>query len=161
MEIVITVDESVQNHKDLADFKNIINTVLTQVAESYELNEDDEMSVVLCDNTYIHQLNKEYRNIDRPTDVLSFALNDGEEDPNGQEHVLWGDIIISLERTAEQAQEYGHGMERELAYLTVHGALHLLGYDHMEAEEKQEMRAEEEYILTKLGYIREGQNYNE
>lgn len=161
MEIVITVNDSVANYEHLDKYQTIINTVLSQVAKTYDLGEDDEMSIVLCDNEYIHELNREYRNIDRPTDVLSFALNDGEEDPNGIDHVLWGDIIISLDRTKEQADEYGHGMERELAYLTVHGALHLLGYDHMEPEDKKEMRTEEEYVLSQLGYIREGQNYNE
>lgn len=161
MEIVITVNENVTKYENLESYKAIINKVLSQVAETYQLGEKDEMSIVLCDNEYIHKLNKQYRNIDRPTDVLSFALNDGEENPNTIEHVLWGDIVISLDRTKEQAEEYGHGMERELAYLTVHGALHLLGYDHMEPEDKKEMRTEEEYVLSQLGYIREGQNYNE
>lgn len=161
MEIVITTHESVVDTPNIEKYKGIINIVLTEVARTYDLDEKDEMSIVLCDNKYIHELNRTYRNIDKPTDVLSFALNDGEEDPNGKQNILWGDIIISLERTKEQAEEYGHGMERELAYLTVHGSLHLLGYDHMCDEDKKEMRTEEEYVLGKLGYIREGQSYNE
>ena len=119
------------------------------------------MSVLLCNNEVIHQLNKEYRGIDRPTDVLSFALNEGDEIDVEVETHLIGDLIISLERTAEQAEEYGHPFERELAYLTVHGCLHILGYDHMTDEDKAEMRREEEFVLGNLGYVREDAPYNE
>ena len=117
-----------------------------------------ELSVVLCDNAYIHELNKTYRNIDRPTDVLSFALNEGEEEGyDGPDTKLLGDIVISLDKTQEQAEEYGHSFERELAYLTVHGMLHILGYDHMTDEDKAEMRKEEEFVLHRLGFVREGE----
>ena len=74
---------------------------------------------------------------------------------------MLGDLIISLERTAEQAEEYGHSFERELAYLTTHGCLHILGYDHMTDEDKAEMRKEEEFVLGNLGYVREDAPYNE
>ena len=122
------------------------------------MDEDAELSVVLCDNTYIHELNKTYRNIDRPTDVLSFALNEGEEEGyDGPDTKLLGDIVISLDKTREQADEYGHSFERELAYLTVHGMLHILGYDHMTDEDKTEMRKEEEFVLHRLGFVREGE----
>ena len=94
----------------------------------------------------------------RPTDVLSFALNEGEEDGyEGPDTALLGDIIISLEKVQEQADEYGHSFERELAYLTIHGMLHILGYDHMEPEDKAEMRKEEEFILQRLDYVRQGE----
>lgn len=167
MNIEITFEQSVETDSHKESIENIIRKVLTEAAEVYGLEEDAEMSVLLCDNAYIHGLNKEYRGIDSPTDVLSFALNEEEyietETPSDSlpDQNLLGDLIISLERMREQAEEYGHGEDRELAYLTVHGCLHILGYDHMEDEDKKEMRAEEEYILHQLGYLREGQNYNE
>lgn len=139
----------------------VIRKVCEEVATTYGLTPEEELSVVLCDNAHIHQLNKAYRNIDRPTDVLSFALNEGDDEFGEEESHLLGDLIISLERTAEQAEEYGHPFERELAYLTVHGCLHILGYDHMTEEDKREMRTEEEFILGKLGYVREDAPYNE
>ena len=139
----------------------VIRKVCDEVAVTYGLTPEEELSVVLCDNAHIHKLNKEYRSIDRPTDVLSFALNEGDDEFGEEESHLLGDLIISLERTAEQAEEYGHPFERELAYLTVHGCLHILGYDHMTDEDKMEMRTEEEFILGKLGYVREDAPYNE
>ncbi len=144
----------------LAPNKDIINKVCAEVSRVYGLSDEEELSVLLCDNEYIHKLNKEYRNIDRPTDVLSFALNEGEDNGELESHLL-GDLIISLQRTAEQATEYGHPFERELAYLTVHGCLHILGYDHMTDEDKKEMRTEEEFVLGNLGYVREDAPYNE
>ena len=139
----------------------VIRKVCDEVAVTYGLTPEEELSVVLCDNAHIHKLNKEYRSIDRPTDVLSFALNEGDDEFGEEESHLLGDLIISLERTAEQAEEYGHPFERELAYLTVHGCLHILGYDHMTDEDKKERRTEEEFILGKLGYVREDAPYNE
>lgn len=139
----------------------VIRKVCDEVAVTYGLTPEEELSVVLCDNAHIHKLNKEYRSIDRPTDVLSFALNEGDDEFGEEESHLLGDLIISLERTAEQAEEYGHPFERELAYLTVHGCLHILGYDHMTDEDNKEMRTEEEFILGKLGYVREDAPYNE
>lgn len=142
------------------DNEAIIMKVCGEVSRVYGLGDEEELSVLLCDNAYIHKLNKEYRQIDRPTDVLSFALNEGEDNGELESHLL-GDLIISLERTAEQAEEYGHPFERELAYLTVHGCLHILGYDHMAEEDKKEMRTEEEFVLGNLGYVREDAPYNE
>ena len=140
------------------EYENIIESVCQEGAYIYGLDEDAELSVVLCDNAYIHELNKTYRNIDRPTDVLSFALNEGEEEGyDGPDTKLLGDIVISLDKTQEQAEEYGHSFERELAYLTVHGMLHILGYDHMTDEDKAEMRKEEEFVLHRLGFVREGE----
>nr|WP_239447818.1 rRNA maturation RNase YbeY [Veillonella magna] len=139
----------------------VIRRVCDEVGRVYGPEEPWEMSVLLCDNKRIHELNREYRHIDRPTDVLSFALNEGDEVNGEAESQLLGDLVISLERTAEQAKEYGHPFERELAYLTVHGCLHILGYDHMTEEDKKEMRTEEEFILGNLGYVREDAPYNE
>lgn len=133
-----------------------VTAVLTKAAEVYGLEEADEVSVVLCDDHYIHELNLQYRGKDCSTDVLSFALNEGEEFEitDGPPEKLLGDIIISLDTAVRQAEEYGHSVERELAYLAVHGMLHLLGYDHEETTEREEMRGEEEYVLGLLGIVR-------
>lgn len=119
--------------------------------------ENGEVSVTLTNNEYIHTLNKEYRGIDRPTDVLSFALNESEEPEmvDGPEVNMLGDLIISVERAQEQAADYGHSLRREVAFLTVHGMLHLLGYDHMEEEEREEMENEQRFVMEKLGISRE------
>ena len=119
--------------------------------------ENGEVSVTLTNNEYIHTLNKEYRGIDRPTDVLSFALNESEEPEmvDGPAVNVLGDLIISVERAEEQATDYGHSLRREVAFLTVHGMLHLLGYDHMEDEEREEMEAEQRFVMEKLGIPRE------
>jgi probable rRNA maturation factor len=119
--------------------------------------ENGEVSVTLTNNEYIHTLNKEYRGIDRPTDVLSFALNESEEPEmvDGPAVNVLGDLIISVERAEEQAADYGHSLRREVAFLTVHGMLHLLGYDHMEDEEREEMEAEQRFVMEKLGIPRE------
>lgn len=150
-------DDSLRSEQNEA----VIRRVCDEVGRVYGPEESWEMSVLLCDNKRIHELNREYRHIDRPTDVLSFALNEGDEVNGEAESQLLGDLVISLERTAEQAKEYGHPFERELAYLTVHGCLHILGYDHMTEEDKKEMRTEEEFILGNLGYVREDAPYNE
>ena len=116
-----------------------------------------EVSITLTNNAYIHELNKKYRQIDRPTDVLSFALNESDEPAveDGPEINVLGDIIISVELAEEQAAEYGHSVRREMAFLTVHGMLHLLGYDHMEEADRLEMEAEQKYVMEQLGIPRE------
>lgn len=140
------------------EYEQVIERVCEEAALVYGLGPNAEISILLCHNDYIHDLNKQYRNIDRATDVLSFALNEGDdEDYNGPDTDLLGDIIISLEKVQEQADEFGHSFERELAYLTIHGMLHILGYDHMTAEDKAEMRKEEEFILQRLQYVRPGE----
>jgi probable rRNA maturation factor len=136
--------------------EQIVIAVLNKAAEAYGIEPHTEVSLVLADDEYIQVLNRQYRDKDCSTDVLSFALNEGEEPLmiDGPEEVLLGDIIISLETATRQAEEYGHSLERELAYLTVHGILHLLGYDHMTEDDKKEMRQEEEYVLSFLGITR-------
>lgn len=162
MEVTISYADNIPVHED---YEKIIRKVCDEVARVYGLTETQELSILLCDNARIHKLNKEYRGIDRPTDVLSFALNDESEDgafeDSEVESNLIGDMVMSLERMEEQAKEYGHGTERELAYLTVHSCLHILGYDHMTDEDKAEMRTEEEFVLSNLGYVREDAPYNE
>ena len=131
--------------------------VLEETARVHEVDELAEVSLMFTDDETIHEMNLEYRVIDRKTDVLSFALEEGEEEEifGGPEENLLGDIIISVETATRQAEEYGHSVEREMAFLALHGMLHLLGYDHMEEEERQEMRAQEEAILASLGITRE------
>ena len=124
-------------------------------ALEYEGYENDcEISITLTDNKGIHSINKQFRNIDAPTDVLSFPLveyEETEEPPVDEENML-GDIIISLERAEEQANEFGHSFEREVSFLTVHSMLHLLGYDHVNSEEEDmEMRRRQSEIMKNLG----------
>ena len=116
-----------------------------------------EISVTFVDNNRIHELNKEYRNKDSATDVLSFPLGENGEydidEDNGCK--LLGDIVISMERAMEQAELYGHSLQREVAYLTVHSMLHLLGYDHEAGGlEAVRMREKEEAVLIQLGLPR-------
>jgi len=154
MEIIISMyPEKLQSSPSI---ERIVKEAIVKVGELYGL-ETAEVSITLTDNVYIHELNMKYRNIDRPTDVLSFALNEGEEPEivDGPVVNMLGDIIISVERATEQAAEYGHSIEREIAFLTVHGMLHLLGYDHMEEVDRVEMRKEEDYVMEKLGIGRE------
>ena len=131
--------------------------VLEETARVHEVDDLAEVSLMFTDDETIHEMNREYRGIDRPTDVLSFALEEGEEEEiyGGPEENLLGDIIISVETATRQAEEYGHSVEREMAFLALHGMLHLLGYAHMEEAERQEMRAQEEAILASLGITRE------
>lgn len=134
--------------------ETLIQKVLAKGAELQKVPETAEISVLICDAPVIHELNKTYRNVDAPTDVLSFALNEGEDDVPEEEGEL-GDIVINLDRAEEQAKEFGHSKERETAYLAVHGFLHILGYDHYEPEEKKAMRAAEEAILSACGLERQ------
>lgn len=128
---------------------------LLEYAKKVENLEDTELefSVIIVDNERIHQINKEYRGIDRPTDVISFALEDS-EDINIENYRILGDIYISIDKVREQAKEFGHSEKRELAFLTIHGFLHLLGYDHMEPEEEKIMFARQEEILNGFGITR-------
>ncbi len=115
---------------------------------------DSEMGIILVDNEYIQDLNLKYRGIDQPTDVLSFAMNEGvAESPAFKiegEPILLGDVYLSVERAVEQAESFGHPFSRELCYLGAHGLLHLLGYDHQDPAETGLMRAEEEKILQQF-----------
>lgn len=119
--------------------------------------EEAEVSLTLTDDARIWALNREYRQVDRPTDVLSFALQEqSEEEPEvvGFEDCVLGDIVISVERARAQAEEYGHSLSRELVYLAVHGTLHLLGCDHEQEADKIEMRQKEEKVMALLNLSR-------
>lgn len=121
------------------------------------IEEDAEVSVTFVDNERIRELNAEFRDIDRETDVLSFPIGDEEGfevDPDNGAIIL-GDIVVSLEKAREQAKEYCHGFRRELAFLVTHSLFHLLGYDHVNGgEEEREMFAKQERVLDKLGITR-------
>ena len=139
--------------------EELINKVLeecfkTEKIDSYNLY----ISVTLTNPEYIRKLNKEYRQIDKETDVLSFPMFEKDEIKsleNLEFEETLGDIVISVQRVEEQAKEYGHSFERELAYMLVHGFYHLMGEDHMNDEEKKIMRAKEENVLNKLNIVRE------
>ena len=110
-------------------------------------------SIIFVDSNEIQRINKEYRGMDKVTDVISFALEDTKDDIDNDIRVL-GDIYICIPRMLEQAEDYGHSIKRELSFLTVHGLLHLLGYDHMNKEEEKVMFALQELILNEAGITR-------
>ncbi len=133
----------------------LIKKAVARAVEYEGINEECEVSVTFSDNNGIHALNKEYRGVDRPTDVLSFPLLDGNEFEREGDKLLLGDIVISLERAKEQAEEYCHSFEREVAFLTVHSVLHLLGYDHETSkEDEEEMFSRQSAIMDILGLTR-------
>lgn len=141
---------------------NLVSTIIDFAAKQEVINlpENTEMSVTFVDDEEIHQINKEHRQKDRPTDVISFALE--EDDLSGFEFDLEelglprniGDLFISVDRTKEQAEEYNHSFERELGFLTIHGFLHLNGYDHMTPEDEKEMFDLQRKILDAYGLER-------
>lgn len=154
------------NYLDIEEkegYQDTIEKVLKTCFETEHLTHTHlYISITLTNPDHIRSLNKQYRNIDKATDVLSFPMFEKEEieailerQENIVEDVL-GDIIISIPRVEEQAKEYGHSFERELAYMVVHGFYHLMGYDHIEEEDKRKMRPKEEYILNQL-HIKRGE----
>ena len=141
----------------------LIRRCCNAVLSEEEFDGKAEISVSIVDNKAIHALNKQHRNIDRETDVLSFPLGEnGEYDVNPSNGAkLLGDIVISAEKAVEQADMYNHSLQREIGFLTVHSMLHLLGYDHEAGGlEEVRMREKEEKVLTKLGLKRDNSYYN-
>ena len=157
----IIIETEVDGAEEYAD---LLRQVIPAALAAQGVDMPCEVDVLFTDDEGIHQINLEQREVDRPTDVLSFPMFDlepgqhpeeGEEDPETG-LVPLGDMCVSLERAAAQAEEFGHSVERELSYLTVHSVLHLLGYDHLdEGPMKARMRAREEAILEGLGITRE------
>lgn len=137
---------------------NTIRELLFLAAEKEGVAEESELSVTFVDNDRIQEINREYREKDQPTDVISFAmeeLGEGEIEIIGAElPTVLGDIIISIPRAKEQAEEYGHSIMRELGFLAVHGFLHLLGYDHGSQEEEEIMFSKQREILEAYGLTR-------
>ncbi|MDY6012263.1 rRNA maturation RNase YbeY [Clostridium sp.] len=162
---MIYVDNRQEKIKVTDEFVEKLENVINFALKEEEVSVDCEISMLFVDNEEIREINNETRGIDRATDVLSFPMLDYQDkkvfkemykDNNfditfmdGEELVL-GDIVLSLERALEQSREYSHSFERESCYLVVHSVLHLLGYDHMEEDDKKIMRKREEDILGKL-----------
>ena len=157
-------------YKNLEENEKYESTIKQVINECFKIEKLEQtnlyISITLTNSEEIEKINKQYRNIDRPTDVLSFPMFEKEEldqfinenskntDVNVQGDIL-GDIVISVPKVYEQAEEYGHSFERELAYMVVHGFYHLMGYDHIEDEDQKVMREKEEYVLENLGIKRE------
>ena len=139
-------DEKLKEIDELDDYTKYLNKYM---------NIDASFSGIIVDNEKIHEINKQYRGIDRPTDVISFAL---EEDEDYEVKMrLLGDIYISIDKVYEQAKEYGHSVKRELFFLVTHGFLHLLGYDHMEKKDEEVMFSLQEKILNEYGVNRKNE----
>ena len=136
---------------NLDEYIDTIKKVLVHGLDKLKVGEVT-FNIIFVNNDYIHKLNKQYRNIDRETDVITFALED-DKTFNPVERIL-GDIYISIDKAKSQSVEYGHSLERELCFLSVHGMLHLLGYDHMEKEEERVMFNLQEEILDEMGIKR-------
>lgn len=151
-------------------YENVIKLVVDECFKTEKIDSTNlYVSITLTNPEEIEKINMQYRNIDRPTDVLSFPMfekedlekiihNDVDNDVFNQQEDILGDIVISIPKVYEQAEEYGHSFERELAYMVVHGFYHLMGYDHIDEEDKKVMRQKEENILGNLGINRETDN---
>ena len=162
----MTIEFEKEYDKDLGiNYEEIADKVINAALDYEECPYEAEVSLTLVDNNRIHDINKEFRDIDRPTDVLSFPMfqftpgqfpEDVQEDIDPQTGLLpLGDMAISLERARDQAKRFGNSLRRETGYLTIHSILHLLGYDHMdEGEMKRQMRTREENIAEQLGLQR-------
>ncbi len=165
----MTITIEYETEKQLGiDYERIIREIIEEALEYEGCPYEAEISVLITDNEEIRSINREYRQIDRPTDVLSFPMLEYETpsdfskteeefcdcfNPESGELML-GDIILSADKIEEQAETYGHSKERELAFLVAHSMLHLFGYDHMEEEERLIMEQKQEEILQKKGYKR-------
>ena len=145
VELIKNVDRDI---KELDEVQKFIDFAL-----NYLKLDNVVFNVIIVDNEEIHKINREYRGIDRPTDVISFALEDDDTFIKTDQRIL-GDIYISIDKAIEQANEYGHKLLRELCFLTIHGILHLLGYDHMEKADEEVMFGLQERILSEYGIER-------
>lgn len=150
-----------QDIEENKEYEDTIKKVLEQCFKEEKLeNSKLYITITLTNSENIRKINKEYRNIDKATDVLSFPMYEKEEleEKIAKQHYehedVLGDIVISIEKVEEQAKEYGHSFERELSYMIVHGFYHLMGYDHIEEEDKKKMRPKEEKILNTLKIVR-------
>lgn len=148
----------IQEHPEREVAQSMIDMMEACLQATGEITEtgQGEFSLMFVDETRIQEINRDYRNIDRPTDVISFALNDDDEDESAFDDIEelayhLGDIVICIDVAEKQAEEYGHSMEREMCFLAVHGLLHLLGYDHQDLQQEQEMFGLQEEILRSKG----------
>ena len=158
--MILTIDLMDETNEVNEEAQQLVESVLQFAAKKEGIEEGTELSVTFVDNERIREINKEYRDKDSATDVISFALEEMGEDEveivGAEMPRMLGDIIISIERTREQAEEYGHSFDRELGFLALHGFLHLLGYDHMNAEDEKVMFSRQREILDEYGLSREG-----
>ena len=150
-----------KNIEENEKYEKAINRVIKQCYKEENLeNSKLFITITLTNTENIQKINKEYRNIDKPTDVLSFPMFEKEElnkkiaNNDFEYEDILGDIVISVQRVEEQAKEYGHSFERELSYMVVHGFYHLMGYDHIKEEDKEIMRPKEEKVLKDLNLER-------
>ena len=127
---------------------------ITEVLRVENISENVEVSLSIVDKETIHKLNKDYRNVDRETDVLSFPMDEEGFDNEGNPLILLGDIVICLDVAEDQAADFGHSLEREIMYLICHSTLHLLGYDHIEEDDKKVMRSKEKEVMKNLGVFK-------
>ena len=147
IEVFVQVDEDI---KELETVKKVL-----ELAIKKEKLENVSFNLIIVDNKYIHELNKTYRDIDRETDVITFALEDEDSIIIPDNERILGDIYISIDKARSQAEEYGHSLLRELSFLAVHGFYHLLGYDHMTKEDEEVMFKKQEEVLDEYGIRRE------
>ncbi len=157
---MLTIDFCAE-HCEEYDLRELFGLIFASAEGALEFMgfiRDCDISVTVTDNVHIHELNREYRGVDRPTDVLSFPMYsfaDGDMPEEGPAPIVLGDIVISAERAKEQAAEYGHSFQREISFLTVHSVLHLLGYDHEVSEKaEKEMFSLQDKIMDRLGILR-------
>lgn len=154
MNIDFVFDNEVENFEN--NYEQDFTAIIEQALKTLGIEDDVEVSCVLVDDERIHEINREYRHIDRSTDVISFAMEDNDQFyVEGIPRTL-GDIFISVDHAKKQAEEYGHSLRREMCFLFTHGILHLLGYDHMTDEQEKEMFGLQDQILGALSIEREG-----
>ena len=154
MNIDFVFDNEVDNFEN--NYEQDFIAIIEQALKTLGIEYDVEVSCVLVDDERIHEINREYRHIDRSTDVISFAMEDNDQFyVEGMPRTL-GDIFISVDHAKKQAEEYGHSLRREMCFLFTHGILHLLGYDHMTDEQEKEMFGLQDEILGALSIEREG-----
>ena len=153
MNIDFVFDNEVENFEN--NYEQDFTAIIEQALKTLGIEDEVEVSCVLVDDERIHEINREYRHIDRSTDVISFAMEDNDQFyVEGMPRTL-GDIFISVDHAKKQAEEYGHSLRREMCFLFTHGILHLLGYDHMTDEQEKEMFGLQDQILGALSIERE------
>ena len=153
MNIDFVFDNEVENFEN--NYEQDFTAIIEQALKTLGIEDDVEVSCVLVDDERIHEINREYRHIDRSTDVISFAMEDNDQFYVEGMHRTLGDIFISVDHAKKQAEEYGHSLRREMCFLFTHGILHLLGYDHMTDEQEKEMFGLQDQILGALSIERE------
>lgn len=168
--MTILMENETEDELDF-DYRKVLEKVIAQSAKQEQCPYEFEVNLTLTDNDGIRELNREFRELDVPTDVLSFPMVEYEVPGDFSQlereetriqyfhpetgELLLGDVVISIERAKEQAKEYGHSLKREICFLTAHSMLHLFGYDHMENVERKIMEEKQEQILQSLGIVRE------